>query len=68
MAEITVSELISLLDKEGNRRGASGKERMLGLYVNGKYFGYITSANLDGWGDGLVTDVFLELTTERDGE
>lgn len=60
---ITVSELITLLDKEGNRRGASGKERMLSVKVNGEFMGYITSAKLDGWGDGLIADVCLELKT-----
>lgn len=62
--EVTVSDLIKLLDKEENKRGASGKERILSVKVNGEYIGYITSAKLDGWGDGLVTDVCLELETE----
>lgn len=62
---VTVSDLITLLDKEGNRRGASGKERILSLQVNGDFMGYITSAKLDGWGDGLITDVCLELQTSR---
>lgn len=64
MNEVTVNELIKLLDKDGNKRGgATGKERILGLKVNGEYIGYVTSAQLDGWGDGLVTDVCLVLTT-----
>ena len=62
--EVTVSDLIKLLDKEENKRGASGKERILSVKVNGEYIGYITSAKLDGWGDGLITDVCLELETE----
>ena len=62
--EVTVSDLIKLLDKEENKRGASGKERILSVKVNGEYIGYITSAKLDGWGDGLVTDVCLELETK----
>ncbi len=66
--EITVSELIKLLDKDKNKRGASGKERISGLIVNGVFYGYITSAKLDGWGDGLVTDVYLELKTEMEGD
>lgn len=62
---VTVSDLIKLLDKEGNRRGgATGKERILSIQVNGEFIGYITSAKLDGWGDGLVTDVCLEVETE----
>lgn len=64
MKNVTVSGLIKLLDKQENKRGASGKERILSVKVNGEYIGYITSAKLDGWGDGLVTDVCLELETE----
>lgn len=64
MGNVTVSDLIKLLDKEENKRGASGKERILSVKVNGEYIGYITSAKLDGWGDGLVTDVCLEVETE----
>lgn len=64
MSEVTVSDLIKLLDKEKNKRGgATGKERILSISVNGEFFGYITSAKLDGWGDGLVTDVCLEVET-----
>lgn len=62
--EMTVNELIRLLNKEENKTGgATGKERILSLQVNGEYIGYITSAKLDCYGDGLVTDVCLELTT-----
>lgn len=64
MKNVTASDLIKLLDKQENKRGASGKERILFVKVNGEYFGYITSAKLDGWGDGLITDVCLELETE----
>ena len=65
MSEVTVSDLIKLLDKEENRRGgATGKERILSIQVNGEFIGYITSAKLDGWGDGIATDVCLELSTE----
>lgn len=35
---VTVSDLITLLDKDGNRRGgATGKERMLSVKVNGEF-------------------------------
>lgn len=65
MKEVTVSDLIKLLDKDENKRGgASGKERILSIQINGEFLGYITSAKLDGWGDGLVTDVCLEVETE----
>ena len=64
MENVTVSDLIKLLDKEENKRGASGKERILSVKANGEYMGYIMSAKLDGWGDGLITDVCLELETE----
>lgn len=66
---VTVIDLITLLDKDENRRGgASGKERMLSVKVNGEFMGYINSAKLDGWGDGLITDVCLELETSRGGD
>lgn len=64
---VTVNDVINLLDKEENKRGASGKERMLSIKVNGEYCGYITSAKLDGWGDGLITDVCLVLETDIKG-
>ena len=64
MKNVTASDLIKLLDKQENKRGASGKERILSVKVNGEYIGYIASAKLDGWGDGLITDVCLELETE----
>lgn len=64
MENVTVSDLINLLDKEENKRGASRKERILSVQVNGEHIGYITSAKLDGWGDGLITDVCLKLETE----
>lgn len=69
MENVTVRQLTRLLNKEENMTGgASGKERMINLYVNGKYYGNITSAKLDGWGDGLITDVCLVFTTAHDGE
>ena len=65
MKTVTVNDLIKLLDRDENKTGASGKEKMLSLKVNGEYIGYVTYAKLDGWGDGLVTDVCLEISTER---
>ena len=59
--DITVKDLINLLNKEENIYGASGKERQLGIYVNGECIGYTKSIKLDGWGDGLITDVWLEI-------
>lgn len=56
-----VTELIELLDKEENKYGASGKERELTISINGDFVGSLESAKLDGWGDGLITDVNLEL-------
>ena len=59
---MTVNEIIELLDKEENKfGGATGRERELNLSVNGEFLGSIKSAKLDGWGDGLITDVTLEL-------
>ena len=57
---MTVNELIKLLDKEENRYGgATGKERELNLSINGDFVGTVESAILDGYGDGLITDVTL---------
>lgn len=66
MKTVTVSDLIKILDTEGNRYGgATGKPRMLNLSLNGNFAGSIESVKLDGYGDGLITDVtmrFLPLT------
>lgn len=62
--DITVKDLINLLNKEENIYGASGKERQLGICVNGELIGYARYINLDGWGDGLVTDVWLEIKAD----
>ena len=63
---MTVNEIIELLDKEENKfGGATGKERELNLSVNGDFIGTITSAKLDDWGDGLITDVTLEVEVSR---
>ena len=62
---MTVNEIIELLDKEENKYGgATGKERELNLSVNGEFLGSIKSAKLDGWGDGLITDVALEVEVD----
>jgi hypothetical protein len=64
--DMTVNEIIELLDKEENKYGgATGKERELKLSINGDFIGTITSAKLDGWGDGLITDVTLEVKVNR---
>ena len=62
--DITVNDLINLLNKKENIYSASGKERQLGISVNGECIGYVRSINLDGWGDGLVTDVWLEIKAD----
>lgn len=61
---VTVPDLVSLLNTKSNKYGASGKPRMIILEVNGESIGYIRGAKLDGWGDGLITDVCLGLETE----
>ena len=61
---LTVPELVKLLNTESNKYGASGKPRELMIQVNGEVIGYVTKAKLNGWGDGLITDVCLELETE----
>lgn len=61
---ITVDDLIKILDTEGNRYGgATGKPRMLNLSLNGNFAGSIESVKLDGYGDGLVADVTMEITS-----
>ena len=62
--DITVKDLINLLNKKENIYSASGKERQLGISVNGECIGYVRSINLDGWGDGLVSDVWLEIKAD----
>lgn len=62
---MTVNEIIELLDKKENKYGgATGKERELKLSINGGFIGTITSAKLDGWGDGLITDVTLDVEVD----
>jgi hypothetical protein len=62
---MTVNEIINLLDKKENKYGGTtGKERELNLSVNGNFIGAITSAKLDGWGDGLITDVTLKVEVD----
>lgn len=63
---ITVDDLIKILDTEGNRYGgATGKPRMLNLSLNGNFAGSIESVKLDGYGDGLVTDVTMGITSSE---
>lgn len=61
---VTVCELIKLLDKDINKTTARGTERILAVCVNGRHMGYVTSAKLDGWGSGLISDITLELSTD----
>ena len=63
--DMTVNEIINLLDKKENKYGgATGKERELKISINGEFLGSIESSKLDGWGDGLVTDVTLEVEVD----
>lgn len=61
----TVNDLIKILNTKENRYGATGKPRMLDLSVNGIFAGSVESVELDGYGDGLITDVTLEITTSK---
>lgn len=61
---ITVKDLVKLLNQNENMYGASGKERLLGIEVNGKHIGYVKSIKLDGYGDGLITDIWLEIEAD----
>lgn len=65
MKVVTVSDLIKILDTKENRYGATGKPRMLNLSLNGNFAGSIESVKLDGYGDGLVTDVTMEITSSK---
>lgn len=66
MKNVTVDDLIKILDTEGNRYGgATGKPRMLNLSLNGNFAGSIESVKLDGYGGGLVTDVTMEITSSK---
>lgn len=65
MKIVTVSDLIKILDTNENRRGATGKPRILNLSLNGNFSGSIESVKLDGYGDGLVTDVTMEITSSK---
>jgi hypothetical protein len=63
---VTVDDLIKILDTEGNRYGgATGKPRMLNLSLNGNFAGSIECVKLDGYGDGLITDVTMEITSSK---
>ncbi len=66
MKIVTVNDLIKILDTEGNRYGgATGKPRMLNLSLNGNFAGGIEAVKLDGYGDGLITDVTMEITSSK---
>ena len=66
MKNVTVDDLIKILDTKGNRYGgATGKPRMLNLSLNGNFAGSIESVKLDGYGDGLITDVTMEITSSK---
>lgn len=62
---VTVSDLIKILDTKENRYGATGKPRMLNLSLNGVFAGSVEAVKLDGYGDGLVTDVTMEITSSK---
>ena len=62
---VTVSDLIKILDTKENKYGATGKPRMLNLSLNGVFAGSVESVKLDGYGDGLITDVTMEITSSK---
>lgn len=66
MKVVTVNDLIKILDTEENRYGgATGKPRMLNLSLNGNFAGSVEAVKLDGCGDGLITDVTMEITSSK---
>lgn len=62
---VAVSDLIKILDTKENRYGATGKPRILNLSLNGIFVGGIEAVKLDGYGDGLITDVTMEITSSK---
>ena len=63
---MTVDDLIKLIDTEENRYGgATGKPREIKLSVDGRFLGAVDNAKLGGYGDGLITDVTLEVETSK---
>ena len=61
--KMTVKELITLL--EGNEYGnIIGKERVINVYVNGHFYPK-PEITLDGWGDGLVTNITINIKGEE---
>lgn len=62
---VTVSDLIKILDTKENKYGATGKPRMLNLSLNGNFAGSVEAVKLDGYGDGLITDVTMEITSSK---
>ena len=62
---IKVNDLIKILDTKENRYGATGKPRMMNLSLNGIFAGSIESVKLDGYGDGLITDVTMGMTSSK---
>ena len=65
MKIVTVSDLIKILDTKENRYGATGKPRMLNLSLNGVFAGSVEAVKLDGYGDRLVTDATMEITSSK---
>lgn len=65
MKIVTVNDLIKILDAKENRYGATGKPRMLNLSLNGNFAGSVEAVKLDGYGDGLITDVTMEITSSK---
>ena len=57
--KMTVKELITLL--VGNEYGgATGRERVINVYVDGQFYPE-PEITLDGWGDGLITDITIHI-------
>lgn len=57
----TTSTLIQLM-KDNEFGSATGRSRQLTFWVNGKPY---HALKLDGWGDGLVTDVGVYLKSDE---
>ena len=61
---MTTTELIALLQKY-EKGGATGRSREISFHIDG--FGLLAGTNIEvsGTGDGLITDITLELVGGR---
>ena len=61
---MTTTELVELL-KCNERGGATGRSRTLNFYINDTHFIPEPEISICGSGDGLFTDLYINLKTDR---